>query len=518
MVRRMGKKQSGGFTLVELTVAIIVLGSITIAMFTLFSALVNSTIIARRQAVALTLATNQMEYLKSLPYDSLAVQGGSIYATTLLPATKTQTLNGVTYTITTSIGYADDAYHGCGSYPTTALKQAYCKNYPAPSSAPSLDTNPADYKILHIVVTDKTGKRLSTLDTQVTARVAESASSTGEFFITVIDGAGNPIPGATVNVVNSTITPAVNASDVTDSNGVAIFYNFPPDSNKDYVVSASKTGFSGLTTIAASGSLQPFYPNQSLIAQQSSSVTLKLYPMTANSLVVESVNTSGAVLANVKVAIKGGYKKYTSTSDTNYYYNNASPDTRPTTDTNGLAAISNLPPADSGYVFCGDNGYGSTSAERCGSYYLASAVPYNGTASLGPVTIPIYESANPPSLPYEYGGTNYIQKVRLILTTSSTFPRVFSMTPAQIDLSDLASSLSSVLVTINGYNLSSASAVFTQGANTYTGTGCSKSTTQLKCSYNFSTITTGALQLSVTNSSGTLTLPTDPLGGLNVLP
>lgn len=240
--------------------------------------------------------------------------------------------------------------------------------------------------------------------------------------------------------------------------------------------------------------------------------------MTANSLIVETVNTNGAALANVKVAMKGGYKKYTSTSDTSYYYNNASPDTRPTTDANGLAVISNLPPADSGYTFCGDTGYGSTSTERCGSYYLASAIPYNGGNSLDPITIPQYDHVSPPSLPYEYGGVNYIQKVRLILTPSSTFPRVFSMTPAQIDLSDLAGTVSSVSVTINGYNLSTASAVFTQGANTHTGTDCSKSTTQLKCSYNFSTATTGELQLSVTNNSGTLTLPTNPLGGLNVIP
>lgn len=487
-------------------------------MFTLFSALVNSTIVARRQAVALTLATNQMEYLKSLPYDSLAVQGGSIYATTLLPATKNQTLNGVTYTITTSIGYADDAYDGCGSYPTTALKQTYCKNYPAPSGAPSLDTNAGDYKILHVVVTDKTGKRLSTLDTQVTARVAESASTTGGFFLTVIDGSGNPISGATVSVTNSTITPTVNANDLTDSNGVAIFYNFPQDSNKDYVVTASKSGYSSITTIPANGSLQPVYPNQALIAQQSSSVTLKLYPMTANSLIMETVNTSGAVIANVKVAVKGGYKKYTSTSDTSYYYNTANPDTRPTTDVNGIATLTNLPPADSGYTFCGDNGYGSSSTERCGSYYLASAIPYDGTTSLGPITIPIYDPVSPPSLPYIYNDVSYIQKVRLMLTTSSTFPRVFSMTPSQIDISDLGGTLNNILVTINGFNLTSASAVFRQDANVYPGTGCANSSTQLRCSYNFSTITTGNLQLSVTNSSGTLTLPTDPLGGLRVIP
>jgi len=121
----MQKKWAGeaGFTLVELAVTVFVLGIVVTSFFGLFISLVHSTIIAKRRDAALTIATNQMEYLKSLPYDNLAVQGGSIYATTLLPATKTQTLNGVKYTATTSIGYVDDAYDGCGSYPTQALKQ-----------------------------------------------------------------------------------------------------------------------------------------------------------------------------------------------------------------------------------------------------------------------------------------------------------------------------------------------------------------------------------------------------------
>ena len=78
-----------------------------------------------------------MEYLKSLPYDSLAVAGGSIYTTgPTLPASFTKTLNGVTYTVKTSISYVDDAYDGCGSYTTQALKELYCRNSPPPSGAP----------------------------------------------------------------------------------------------------------------------------------------------------------------------------------------------------------------------------------------------------------------------------------------------------------------------------------------------------------------------------------------------
>jgi prepilin-type N-terminal cleavage/methylation domain-containing protein len=100
------REGEAGFTLVELTVTIVIISIVMVAFFGLFVSLVRSTIIARRRDAALTIATNQMEYLKSLPYDSLAVQS---------PTTTTKKLNNVSYVMTTTVKYVDDAYDGCGS-------------------------------------------------------------------------------------------------------------------------------------------------------------------------------------------------------------------------------------------------------------------------------------------------------------------------------------------------------------------------------------------------------------------
>lgn len=514
--------EEAGFTLVELLITVLLLGTVAAAMLTLFVSLVHSAVVAKREAVASTLATNQMEYLKSLPYNSLAIAGGSIYSTNPLPASTTKTLNGVKYTITSSISYVDDAFDGCGSYPTQALKETYCRNYPPPSGA-STDTNPADYKIIQVKVTDPSGGHLADLNTQVAARVAETASTTGALFVSVIDDNGDPVSGATVGVTNSTVTPAVNVSDSTDTNGVAIFYGLPPDtSGNDYAISASLSGYSTLTTIKPSGSLQPTYANQNILTQSSSYATLTIKPMNANSLVVETTDTSGNPLANVNVYAKGGYKKYTATSDTTYYFDNMTPsDTRATTDSTGLAAISNLVPGS--YIFCGDTGatnckIGST------TYYLAAAIPYGGNNSFNPITVPTYDTANPPGTTYAYGGTNYLQKVRLMLTTSSSFPRIATMTPDDLSLG--SGSPSSFAFTITGTNLPcnanpascSTTVKFVQGGNTYTAscTG-SSSGVQLNCTDNLSTAIAGSAQLIITSGANTLTMPASlPLGGLNV--
>lgn len=513
----MKKRRAGesGFTLVELTVSMVIISIVVIAFFGLFISLVRSTVVAKRRAVALTLATNQMEYLKSLPYDSLAVQGGSIVATTLLPATSTPTINGVKYTVATSISYVDDAYDGCGNYPDLATKEAYCRNYPPPAAAPSVDANAADYKVANVTVTDNSGARLAYVDTQISARVSETASTTGALFVTVIDPSGAPVSGATVTVTNTTTSPNVSVGDSTDTNGTSIFYGLPPDSGADYTITATKSGYSSITTIGASGSLQPTYPKQSILTQQASFVTLRIASMGTNSLLIETTTTAGAALPNVRVYVKGGYKKYTLSSDTSYYYDNYTPaDSRPTTDGSGFAALQNLPPLNS-YTFCGDTG-----SEHCTvggvTYYLAAALPYGGGNPLNPIAVPEYDSSNPPATTYSYGSNEYLQKVRLMLTTNANSPRVFSLAPASVSLS--GGNLNNTVIVINGANLSSASASFSQGATSFPGTACTASANQLSCTYDLSAASQGQLQLTVTNGAGSLTLPTTPLGGFDVIP
>lgn len=512
-----------GFTIVELVISLTVFAIVATSMLGLFATLVNSAFITKRKAVASTLAVNQMEYIKSLPFDSLAVTGGSIVATSYIPATSSKTVNGTQFTITTSINYVDDAFDGCASYPSQALKLLYCRNYPPPSGAPATDTNPEDYKVIHVSVLVSSTK-LAEVDTQIAARVAETASTTGAMFVSILDDNGNPVSGVSVNVSNSTLAPVVNLTDSTDSNGVAIFYGLVPDTNAfDYTISASKTGYSSIATIIPNGSLTPTYPSQKVFTQASSYVTLVVRLQGVASLLVETTSTTGTPIANAKVYIKGGYKKYTATTDTSYYYDNLSPsDVRPTTDVSGLSAVSNLVPGT--YIFCGDSGATSCSVGGT-TYYLAAAVPYSGTNPFNPINVPIYDPASPPATTFPFGGNNYLQKVRLLLTTSSTHPRITKLTP---DDASRAAGLTSFAFAIVGNNLpcsataGSCSTVvkFLQGSNIYTAscTGTSAGL-QLNCTVNLSTAVDGSTQLQVIANGFTITMPAAPMiGGISVTP
>lgn len=238
-------------------------------------------------------------------------------------------------------------------------------------------------------------------------------------------------------------------------------------------------------------------------------------------MAIEVTDTAGIPLNNVKLYIKGGYKKYSNSTDTSYYYDNMSPaDSRPSTNSAGGAAVANLVPGD--YFFCGDTGATNCTAGGT-TYYLAAAIPYGGVQSFGPIQVPTFlAGSNPPT--FTYNGSEYLQKVRLLLTTSSTFPRVLTINP---DTASIATSTMSALgFAVTGANLPCNSnpascgttVAVLQGVNAYPAscTGSSAGT-QLNCTVDLSTAVEGATQLRITANGQTLTIPGSlGLGGITI--
>jgi prepilin-type N-terminal cleavage/methylation domain-containing protein len=497
-----------GFTIIEIVVSSVVIGIMAISTMAAYVALNSTAIFAKQKKIGTELATNRIEYLKSLPYDNLAVVGGAIPHPSPLPNTENVTLDNVNYEIKTSINYIDDAFDGCANYPDEATKNLLCRNLPEPASASS-DLNPADYKIANVKVYVNS-KKVSELDTNIAARVAETDSTTGSLVVRLIDSSGNPVSGANVSVINSSL--GINVNDSSDSNGVAIFYGLTPDGSNGYVVSATKSNYSSLTTIASSGSLSPNFPNQNIIVQQSSSVTLTIDPMGQYSLLAETTDPSGSAIANLKLYAKGGQKKYSETTDTSYYFDNMSPtDSRPTSDGSGNLVLQNLTPSN--FTFCGDNG--DTNCNVGGSnYYLVAAIPYIGSNQIGPINIPSYSSSSPPSTTFPYGGNNYYQKARLMLTTNSNYPRI-------LNISNGGASKSSGMHTfsITGANLSGASVVIKNSGGNMTAT-CNGTDTSQDCEVDLSSANVEQSNITLTNNGYVIDIPngTGMIGGINVTP
>jgi prepilin-type N-terminal cleavage/methylation domain-containing protein len=517
MKNKGGKKQKG-FTILEVLIGMVIIAVLIVSAASTYIALQSSAALARHKSIGTELATNKIEYLKALPYDNLAVAGGAIYHPSPLPASETKSINGYTYTIKTSINYIDDAYDGCGNYANQTIKESLCRHYPPPSGAPGTDLNPADYKIANVKIYGYNNKKFAELDTQIAARVAETDSTTGALSVSVMDDSGNPISGATVQTVNNTISPNVLVTDSTDANGNAIFYGLPPDSNADYIITASKTGYSTLTTIASSGSLSATYPSQTIFSQTGSNVTLVLKPMTTNSLALTTVDTNGNPLSGVRVAIKGGYKKYQDTTNTEYYYNNQTPsDIRPTSDASGLIYVQNLVPGD--YIFCGDSGNSGCTIGGT-NYIVAAAVATQSDHSFNPMSVPSFMSSNP-----LYSG--YSQLIRLILTTNTAMPTIKYITPSQVDQANVGN----FHFMLEGTNLTCYSQgngcpttvrLREQGGPTATATNCyddeNTSGIKMECDIDLSSMSSGMKYLEISNTGGTLSIPfwAEAKGGVSV--
>ncbi|MFZ1324312.1 MAG: carboxypeptidase regulatory-like domain-containing protein [Candidatus Saccharimonadales bacterium] len=510
---------SKGFTIIEILVSAVVIGIMSISLLGAYVALNSTAIFSRQKIIGTQLATNRLEYLKSLPYDNLAVAGGAIPHPTPLPSTETIVLDNVSYEIRTSINYADDAFDGCAAYATPAIKSNLCRNLPEPAAA-TTDTNPADYKIANVKV-NVLGKKVSELDTNIAARVAETNSTTGSLSVTVIDSSGNPVSGATVNVNNTVLNPDIDVNDSTDVNGVAIFYGLPPHATNSYRVTASKSGYSTIFTIPPSGSLAPSFASQNIVVQQSSSVTLTIDPMGEYSLLAEVKDTNGNNLANMRTYAKGGQKLYSNTADSSYYFDNFTPtDTRPTSDASGNFVMENLTPGS--YIFCGDNGAANC---RIGgtAYYLVASVPYAGTNQIGPISIPAYVAASPPSPTFPFGGNGYYQQARLIFSTNSNFPRIY-------DISDGAASKASGThtFTIKGTNLpcdasnpaACGTSVTIKNSAGNMDASCIGSASVLTCTIDVSAANVEQSNITLTANGFTINIPNGSgmLGGVNVTP
>lgn len=215
----------GGFTLVELMVATIILLVISVPITSVLltgSQLASASLL---RSSADELAAAKVELIRAMPYDNVGFPGGNpagtITSSNALFYGPT-TLNGRSITVSYRISYVDD--HG-------AKTQTY-----------------ADYK--RVVVTIANASDGSTLATR-TANVAAltGAADGGAEFVTirrlVVDmSAGSP-PFASV-AVNLTSGPSAPRSDSTNSSGSVIFPELAvnPNTSSFYDVAASLAGYS----------------------------------------------------------------------------------------------------------------------------------------------------------------------------------------------------------------------------------------------------------------------------------
>ncbi len=449
-------QNQAGFTLVELITSVVVLSMVILAVSNLFVSNLATVTTGKAKAMGLALANEQLEYLRDLPYDSLATQYGTIYPPGNIADTQTVTRANYKYTLKTKIVYIDDPYDG---------------NAAGTISGKPVDLYPYDYKRVEVtVVLANNSIQVAKLTSDVAAKASETASNTGILSLKVLDSLGQPVPNASVHIVNVVPSPDVDITTTTDATGLVVIPGLPPDSGGNYKITVSLGGYSTEQTYPdPSGSQTPVNPNPNILVQQITSITLAIDKV--SSMVVTVVDTNGTAVANQSVTITGSKK--TMTNPTVYKYNQTL-----TTDSSGKITLTGVE-WDS-YNFAVPSGK-----------YIVTSVPD------APVALAANSSAN----------------VTLMVSSSSTYPTIASTNPTAAQ-----TGIASEPVSVTGTNLSSGTTLKLKQSGqadiVATGVTSTSGNTILSGTFNLTGAATGAWDLVVSNANGTA----NQAGGFNVTP
>lgn len=218
-------------TLVGLLVAIAIFVVVFVGLLSAFETIIS--MIGRQKASsgALALANERMEYVRSLPYNTVGTIGGIVAGP--IPQVSTTTLNGVTYVERVDVRYFDDDADGQGALDSNTIT--------------------ADYKVVRVEYSwdEKGVPKELVLISNIVPNGIETLAGGGTLTINVFDALAQPVPGASVTIVNNTTTSTINTTVFTNASGQAMLPGAPAASQ--YQISVSKLGYSTDATYSATG-------------------------------------------------------------------------------------------------------------------------------------------------------------------------------------------------------------------------------------------------------------------------
>lgn len=217
-----------GMTLVDVLVGTALMLIFFLALFGILRASLTLTTLAQAKAGATAVAETNMEYLRSLAYDSLGTVGGIPAGLVLQDATTTE--DGIPYTVHTFISYVDDPADGLGASDTNGIT--------------------TDYKRARVAVSYSIAGRTNAtvLVSNFAPPGIETTNGGGTLAINVVDAAGAPVADASVNIMNAATSPTINVT--TMSNLAGVVYLPGAATSSSYQVVVSRSGYSSAQTYA----------------------------------------------------------------------------------------------------------------------------------------------------------------------------------------------------------------------------------------------------------------------------
>jgi prepilin-type N-terminal cleavage/methylation domain-containing protein len=222
-----------GFSLIELLIVAAVSALFFAGLFSSVQSALKLVADSRARMSALSVANEQLEYIRSLSYDSVGTVSG--LPPGIIPQISTTTLNGILFTRRVLVEYIDDPADGLNAADSNGITTDY-KQAKIEVSWNRLGTDQSIFLISNIV-----------------PRSIETDVGGGTVRVNVFDANALPVAGASVRLLNTTGTTTVDVTRLTDATGVALFGGAPAQS--DYQLFVSRAGYSSDQTHMATGTL-----------------------------------------------------------------------------------------------------------------------------------------------------------------------------------------------------------------------------------------------------------------------
>ncbi len=275
----------GGFTLVETLVGSAIFLVVALSAYKAFGVLMEAVNISQAKLAATTLADEKLEIIRNLPYVDVGILNG--LPTGKIQRTETVTRDNYSFNLLTTIRSIDDPFDGTiGGNPP--------------------DPSPADYKLVDLDITCSNCKTFAPLNftTLVTPHALETTSTNGALFIRVFDINGNPIPSASIHIVNTQTNPNIIIDETTDNTGWVKIVDAPTGTNA-YNITATKSGYTEDQTYPIGGTAgpNPVKPDATVVQQQVTQLSFTIDR--TSSLSIATVDSSCISFPSIGFSLTG---------------------------------------------------------------------------------------------------------------------------------------------------------------------------------------------------------------------
>lgn len=215
-----------GLSLIDVVVGVAIMTLVFFALFGAFQLSIQLVFSTKAKIGGTALLAERMEFVRSLPYVSVGTVGGIPGGP--IPQLEQVNLNGTLYTVRTLVLYSDAPEDGLDDEDENGVT--------------------ADYKTVKVEVlwSVRESSRSTFAVTRVSPVGLETLEGGGTLRINVFNALAEPVPQASVRVVNDAAVPAVDVTLETNELGVVSLPGAPEASG--YEITVSKSGYSSAQT------------------------------------------------------------------------------------------------------------------------------------------------------------------------------------------------------------------------------------------------------------------------------